>query len=125
MARRIIILEDLRPGSADGASVYRYALWLDVPLARQTFYANGSATSAVNKGLNAASAAELSAIQSGAILEIVEQIDVRGLTLAQIQSALVSRFNTVQAFVNGAGANSWDHYGTVWDGTVWTLNTVA
>ncbi len=126
MARQIIILEDVTPDRGIGEPlVYRYVFWLAVPSARQAFYANATATSQVSKGPNAASAGELSAIQSGAILEIVEMINVVGLNLTQIEAALVTRFTVAQAALNSASANSWDHYGSSYDGSSWTVNTVA
>jgi len=126
MARQIIMLEDVTPNrGASEPLIYRYAMWLSVPSARQAFYANASATSAVSKGPNAATAGELTAIQNGSILEVVETINVIGMNLAQIEAALVARFTQAQTFLNGQGSNSWDHYGTFWDGATWTLNTVG
>ena len=124
MARKIIILENLTPDRGPGEStIYRYAMWLDVPAARQAFVAKTAATSVVTKGPEAATAPEIALIQSGAILEVVESIDVRGQTLVQIETSLAARFTVAQASLNAA--NDWDHYGTSWDGAAWTINTVA
>lgn len=127
MARQIIILEDLNPGRGPNEPlIYRYALWLSVPSARQTFFANASATSAVALGPNKATATELTAIQSGAIKEVVDTINISpGTTLAQIEATLQAVFTAAQALLNSSAANPFDHYGTEWDGTSWTVNTVA
>ena len=123
MARQIIILENQNPGrGATDPISYRYAFWLSVPFARQTFFANATATSSVRD----ASAGELTAIQSGSIKEVVAVFTViPGTTIAQIESSLVTQFSAAQTALNSLAANSWDHYGTTWDGTTWTLNTVA
>lgn len=113
MARKIIILESQQPGQGDIA--FRYALWADVPTARQTRYADANATSA----FLAATQAEIDAIRSGAVVEKVE--DARwptGTTIAQIQGFLVSRHNAFQTQI--ANANPWQRYGTSWDGSSWT-----
>jgi len=123
MARQIIILENQNPGRSGGDPIsYRYAFWLSVPAARQSFYANANAVSAVKD----ASAGELSAIQSGSIKEKVGVFSVpSGTALGQIQSGLVSQFNADQTALNASSANQWDHYGTNWDGATWTHVTVA
>ena len=121
MARQIIILENQHPTRTGGDSIsYRFAFWLSVPAARQTFYANASATSAVKD----ATAGELAAIQNGSITEFVDRFEVpSGTTLAQIQAGLVSQYNAKQAAVNNY--NPWDHYATNWDGASWNTVTVA
>jgi hypothetical protein len=123
MARQIIILENQNPGrGATDPISYRYAFWLSVPAARQSFFANASATSAVI-GL---SAPELTAIQNGSIKELAGVFTVvPGTTVAQIEASLAAQFTAAQAALNSAAANAWDHYGTTWDGATWTLNTVA
>lgn len=123
MARKIIILENQNPGRQSTEAIsYRYAFWLSVPAARQGFFANATATSAV-KGVTTG---EISAIQSGSIKEQVGTFTVPpGTTLAQIQAGLISQFNEAQAVLNSQAANLWDRYGTNWDGSVWTSVTVA
>ena len=126
MARQIIILEDITPNRGAGDPlVYRYVMWLSVPSARQLYFANPAAVSAVSKGPNPATAGELTAIQSGAILEQVETINVIGMTLTQIEAALVTRFNAAQALLNSGSGNPFDHYGSFWDGSSWTVNVVS
>lgn len=123
MARKIIILENQTPGrQATEPISYRYAFWLAVPAARQSFFANATATSAVKD----ASASEISAIQSGSIKEQVSVFTVPpGTTLAQIESSLATQYAAAQTALNAQSANPWDHYGTTWDGTSWTVVTVA
>lgn len=120
MARKIIVLE--QQGLPSDAN-YRVAYWLDVPVARQPFYANATATSVVI-GPNATTAGELSAIRSGAVLEVVEVIPRPvGTTAAQLRAAAEARWielqNTLQT------QNKWNRYGTSFDGTTWTNATVA
>ncbi len=123
MARQVIILENQTPnrGSTDPIS-YRFAFWLSVPAPRQTFLANATATSVV-KGLTAG---ELTAIQNGSIKEEVGIFqEVAGTTISQIEVKLAAAFTTRQTAINNGSTNLWDHYGTTWDGTTWTLVTVA
>ena len=123
MARQIIILENQIPGrgSTDPIS-YRYAFWLSVPASRQSFFANASASSSVKD----ATAGELTAIQSGAIKELLGVFQSPpGTTIAQIEASLAAQFATAQTALNSAAQNPWDHYGTTWDGSTWTLVTVA
>lgn len=113
MARKIIVLEQyaVLPGELG----FRYALWADVPAARQARYANPTFETAVA----GASQAEIGALRSGAVVEKVE--DGRwpaGTTVPSIQALLVSRFQDFQAEVTAR--NPWQRYGTSWDGTTWT-----
>lgn len=66
-----------------------------------------------------ATAAELSALQAG---QVIEHIDVFhaavGTPLATIQAALIAAFNALQSKINAA--NPWVRYGTSWDGVTWT-----
>ena len=123
MARQIIILENQIPGrGATDPISYRYVFWLSVPAARQTFFANATATSAVI----GATGPEISAIQSGSIKELVGVFSsAPGTTIAQIEASLATQFATAQTALNSAAQNPWDHYGTTWDGATWTLVTVA
>lgn len=114
MTRRVIILES-KPNNT-----FRFAMWADVPATRQTFYANASATSAVKD----ATAAELSAIQSGAIAERVGESGFIGTaTVAQVQAALIAAFTAYQTEINNY--NPWVRYGTFYDGTSWTAKAVS
>ena len=117
MAKRIIILDRVNiPSDMD----FNYVLWVDVPASRQEFYANPNAKSLFKQ----ASAAELTAIQSGAIVEMQGILrSVAGQTIAQIQTQLIAAFNAFQTHVTND--NSFVRYGTYWDGTSWTSVTVA
>jgi hypothetical protein len=118
MARKIIQLELTQP-PAD----YKVVFWLDVPAPRQFFYANPAATSAVKN----ASAGELAAIQSGAVVEEVVEIAAGGRpggpSEAVVAAAVVSQYNARQAALSASIALA--RYGTYWDGTSWTVVTVA
>jgi hypothetical protein len=118
MARKIIQLELTQP-PAD----YKVVFWLNVPQPRQFFYANPVATSAVKN----ATAEELAAIRSGAVVEEVLEIEagVRpgGPSEAQIAAAVVARFNARQSALNASTTLA--RYGTYWDGNAWTIVTVA
>lgn len=113
--RRIIVLDKSRETNA-----LQFAVWVDVPAARQTFYANASAVSAVS----GASGAEVAAIQSGAVYEHVEAVNFTpGTTVGQMQAQMIATFNSVQARITGF--NPWSLYGTSWDGATWTVVNVA
>lgn len=111
MAKQIIILDRI-PGAAVS---FRYALWAQVPAARQSFYVNASATS----GFAGASAPEMAAIQAGQVRERLDIAQfVTGTPIATITAYLQAAFTQFQADTNGL--NNWDKYGTFFDGTVWT-----
>jgi len=111
LANKIIILER---GSAP--TQFRFAMWADVPAARQAFYADPTNTR--TSAYKDASAGELTALRTGTVVERVEQFSQPGANLAQIKTALEARFVAFQAEVNGA--NDWQRYGSRWDGTTWT-----
>lgn len=111
---RVIILDQ-----PDGdPSNYNYALWADVPAARQSFYANPSAVSAWKGAL----AADNTALQNGSVIELVTSQRVPpGSSLAQIETFLQNRWQDYQTFITNY--NAWSHYGSTWDGTTWTVVT--
>lgn len=113
MARKIIILE--ADSAGQGEVGFRYALWADVPPARQVRYANASFVSAVA----GATGAEVTALQTGAVTERVGSARwQQGTTIPQVQGFLIAAFNTFQAEISAA--NPWQRYGTSWDGSSWT-----
>lgn len=117
MARKIIQLE--RTGMPSDSN-FRVAFWLDVPAARQSFYADATATSVV-KGVTAP---ELAAIQSGAIVEVVETLPrLAGATVGDFRNNAEARFAQLQNELTNR--NPWARYGTFWDGASWTPVTVA
>ena len=113
MATQVIVLETTPKGRL------RAAFWLSVPVARQPFYADAGKKSEYKS----ASAGELSAITSGAIVEQVGEFVVCGMTNAQIRTMLQAEFTARQNAVNAY--NPWTRYGTLWDGTTWTAGGVA
>ena len=99
---------------------YNVAFWLDVPTARQPFYA---ATGAVSRWTGALTT-DNTAIATGAMVEkiILYQPDA-AKTLAQIQADLQAMWTVFQNQITAL--NSWAHYGSVWDGVTWTMTGVA
>jgi len=117
MARKIIILD--RTGLPSDQN-YRVAFWLDVVAARQPFYADAAATTQVKD----ATAPELAAIQSGAVIEEVIEVPSPASTgQAALLAASVTRYNARQAEVTAR--NPWARYGSFYDGSTWTGVTVA
>ena len=114
MARlRVIIL------GKDGDKL-RYAMWADVPVARQAFYADASKVSAWKDALPADNAA----LQSGAVVEKYGYIDLPGAeNITGIRTLLASAWNDFQSAVTAD--NSWKRYGSTWDGTSWVNGGVA
>lgn len=118
MAKRVIILD--RPDRLD-PNTYRVALWAAVPAARQSFFAVPNAVSAWRD----ASAAENSAIASGAIKERVELFQFPpGATGAQMQNHIEARWQLFQNEITNV--NLWQRYGSFWDSASgWTMTGVA
>ena len=115
MARTIFLLERV----ADSGD-YRVVFWLDVQAPRQRFYANAAATSAFLD----ATPAELAAIKSGAVIEVVERANrPNGQGLPALRSALEARRAELQAALDAN--NVWHRYGSFFDGTTWTAVAVA
>jgi hypothetical protein len=114
MAKQIIILE--RPD----VNRFTACFWLAVPVARQPIYVNAGATSSYKQ----ASAGEITALQSGAVVEqTADMVFLATTTLAQIKTALIAEHAQRQAALDAA--NPWDRYGTFYDGTSWTTGGVA
>lgn len=121
MARKIIIMEKLTDSVA--VNHYRYALWANVPAARQSFYANATFVSAVI-GTNAPTTAELNALQGGSVVETVQDSSWdQSVPIATVQNDLTTAFNAYQALITAY--NPWVRYGTTWDGTTWTAKSTA
>lgn len=114
---RVIVLDkDVN----DIGNTYRYALWADVPVSRQTFYAN-----AANKSQwTGALASDNTNLQNGSVAESVsEQRVPTGATLAQVEAFLQTQWTNYQNYITNF--NPWAFYGSTWDGTTWTITTVA
>jgi hypothetical protein len=99
-------------------NTYQFAMWADVPTARQTFYANPNAKSA----WVGATAADNTNLQSGAVVEnVMTQRVPPGTPLTQIEVFLQNQWQAYQTFITNN--NPWVHYGSTWDGTTWTVLT--
>lgn len=110
--KRVIVLERMNDHPPPE---FRVAFWADVPVARQSFYADPSKASV----WSGATVAENTSLKNGAVLEMVDTVAAPpNATLAEIQAILENRWATFQAEVNNA--KKWTRYGTVWDGTTWT-----
>ena len=114
MAKQIIVLD------RTDTNTFNVAFWLAVPTTRQPFYANSAATSTYKS----ASAAELTAIQSGAVVEQVDNFAfIASQTIASIMSFLQTEFTARQLVITNA--NPWNRYGSFFDGATWTAGGVA
>ncbi len=110
----IVILERV----SVNPTVVQYVLRADVPVARQTYFADATKTSAYKN----ASAQDLASLRAGEWLEIVDRIDITGASGAVIKALLVGKQQQFQAEVTADGAyNPWKYYGSVWNGTAWTM----
>jgi hypothetical protein len=121
---RIIILD--RDTSNPALTIWRYVLWADVPVARQSFWGalwtidNPSRPSA----WAGASGADNLALQNGEVAEVVQTIErFPGDTMAVLQAALQQRSAEFITYVTNY--NPWNRYGSTWDGTTWVVTTVA
>lgn len=111
---RVIILE------REDARTFQYALWADVPAARQSFYANANKVSAWNGALPT----DNTALQNGSVVERVDKFVVpSGTTLAVVQTLLQTQWQEFQDRITAL--NPWVRYGSTWDGAVWTAGGVA
>jgi hypothetical protein len=109
-----IILDRLSPRQ------WRYALWADVPAARQPFYARVGATSA----WAGASGAQNTALAAGQIAERVNVLEVPAVaTVADIKTELDRLATAYQTEITNT--NPWVRYGTRSDGTTVTQTGVA
>lgn len=117
MAKKIIILERVNEPSDYS---FKYVFWLDVPLTRQTMYANPDAVSMYKD----ATVAEIDTIRNGTIYEFSgEAFYPVGTSLSVITSDLIAKFNREQIRINNT--NPWVKYGTYWDGSIWTNKEVG
>ncbi len=108
----IIILDK----TTEDNNTYRFAMWADVPVARQSHYANATTVSA----WIGATAQDNTNLQSGTVVETVTTQRVpSAATLAQIEAFLQSQWSAYQAAVSAN--NPWVRYGSTWDGTTWTV----
>ncbi len=118
-SKRIIILENQTQTQLgnEAPKIFRAAFWADVPAARQAFYMKTATPFSAWPG---ASAAELTAIQTGTVTERVLTVPIAfNVNLASAQTALQAIWTDYQAEITAA--NPWNRYGSFWDGTTWTL----
>lgn len=113
---RVIVLDQVQN---DGeATVFRVALWADVPAGRQTFYATlcGTCVSAWKD----ATGTDNTNLQSGSVVEKVYLQRVqKGTGIAAVELIVQAAWSDYQASITAN--NPWVRYGTQWDGTTWTL----
>jgi len=96
------------------------ALWADVPVSRQTFYANAAAKSV----WTGATPADNTNLQNGSVVEqVTTQRIVQGTTIPQMEVILQGVWQSYQNDITNN--NPWSHYGSTWDGTTWTVVTVS
>ena len=120
-SKRVIVLDRLTTQEVQfgnqSPQFWRYALWADVPVGRQAFYADPTKTSA----FKSASAAETTALQNGSVVESVRTLQVdKGSTGLQLQAALQAEWTAYQNEITAF--NPWNRYGMFWagDGSSWT-----
>lgn len=100
------------------ANEYTFAMWADVPTARQPFYADTSAKSA----WAGATATDNQNLQNGSVVEQVATTRFNLATsIAGAQSNMQAQQQAFQTSITNA--NPWVHYGSTWDGTTWSLVT--
>jgi hypothetical protein len=116
LAPKIVILDVSQPSQAQ--QTIHYLLWLTTltPLPR-------AATSAWTAGSASvgATTAQNNALASGSFIEVnLSQTFPSSLTTAQIQTFLQNDYTTRQAAL-AANTQPGAFYGSVWDGTAWTV----
>jgi hypothetical protein len=122
VARQIIVLERVDPDNV-GINRFRVAFWLAVPLARQAFYANAAAVSAVRDG--SVTQAETDALRNGAVVEQVIDFQAQpGRSLVQVEADLVTAYNAAQQALN-SNVGLFQRYGSFYDGASWTVKNIA
>lgn len=118
MPRLNVIILD-KPDN-NNPNLWRYALWADVPTARQGQYALLWGASKVSAWADA-TGTDNQNLQNGSMVEKVDTQQVPGgATLAQIEGFLQQRWVDYQAFVTSN--NPWIRYGSygVFNGATWT-----
>src|SRR5262245_37316559 len=112
MAKEIIILDVLRGPGGDRS--IRCALWFPIPLARRV--PKPGATSIFRNAL----AAEITDLQTGAVIEEVYDFQVPGATTAaQIKTFLEAKWSARNTEISNLPDPN-QFYGIFWDGTVWS-----
>jgi ribosomal protein S16 len=118
---RAIVLDS--PDQQAARANFRVALWADVPAARQKFYAALTTATTVSAWIDAL-AADNTAIRNGSVVEKVVMYEPETTkTAGQMEADVATIWTAFQAGVTGT--NTWPNYGSTWDGTTWTIATVA
>ena len=112
---RVIVLEKTGP------LYYRFALWADVPTARQRFYASTGAVSAWSD----ATSGDNANLQSGSVAERVDTYNVNSTDNVASVEAILG--NVWQSFQDGVtSANKWQFYGSnLSSAGIWTTTGIA
>lgn len=116
-APKVIVLDTQQPDQAHQA--IHYLLWLTTI----TPIPNSGASSGWKAGAGSvgASAAQNSALTAGAFIEVNQTVSFpSSLTTAQVQVFLQNDYLTRQAAL-AANTQPGAFYGSVWDGTAWTI----
>lgn len=118
--KKIIILDKLNDGP-NTKPTFNYLMWADVPQTRWQYFSNPSAISAYSL----ATVFEINALKSGMIVEKVDYFTVpANSTFASMRAELTDIYNQFQSEISGNAKNSWQRYGTFWDGNSWTNSGV-
>lgn len=117
---RVVVLDRPDPNNS---TLFRYLMWVDVPAARQSFYAKPVGTVSAWTG---AISGDNSQIVSGAVVEKVDTVQGHATwAVSDYEVELQTRWQAFHDQVVGSGGNVWNAYGTTWDGTTWTVTGVA
>lgn len=112
--KQIIVLDTSTNPTGDNS--VRFAMWFPVPTVAQAAFAN-TAKFSVWTG---ASIAEVAAIKSGQVAEMVSEFQVpTTMTTAQVKLNLISYY-TVTSSNFYAQSNPYKYYGFYWDGMNWS-----
>ncbi len=122
MARKIIVLKWADDPGRDREVTA--AFWCDVPVARRPYWVRQGNTAALTSAVVDAAPLEVTALQTGAVREVVAKYSDTGTaTTAQIQAFLQARHAEFQA--ETTAYNPWKFAGSSWDGTTWTIASVG
>jgi hypothetical protein len=108
VSKRVIILEQL----SAAPPTYRYAMWADVPAARQPFYAARQA--GIISEWKDASAGDNTALQNGSVTERVDQTVMNaGDSISTAMTRLQAIWTAFQTEITAT--NQWNRYGSFMD----------
>lgn len=120
MPRLRIIVLDSPDVSQAARSNFRLALWADVPVARQKFYAQAQKTS---QWLDA-TLQDNQNLQNGLVAEsVVTYAPDTVRNLAQMEADAIALWTAWQNQITNT--NKWPNYGSNYDGNAWTIVSVT